>query len=357
VDPVSESTSSDTGSALELSIVIPVYGCRGCLHALHKRLRASVGSVTRSFELIFVDDRSPDGAWETLAELAYRDPSVVALRLSRNFGQHAAITAGLARSRARWTVVMDCDLEEPPEVIPRLYERVQDGYDVVQTTRTRRQVSRLRTVLGRVYIALRSFLTETPVGNHQGTLSILSRKVVDAYLRVRDNHREYLMLVEWLGFRSTSIEYEPAARPHGRSSYTLWRLIRVAVDGMFFQTTILLRWIVMFGLLVAFSGVLLAGFYLYTYIFDDPLPGYTSIVILLLLLTAFIIVSLGVVGLYVGKVFEQVKGRPLFVVDTELSERARTAARGDRVPEVALPGRSGEGAEEAQGSQPAVFGE
>jgi glycosyltransferase involved in cell wall biosynthesis len=357
VHPVPTSTPSDTGSTLELSVVVPVYGCRECLFALHQRLRTSVASVTQSFELIFVDDRSPDGAWETLTELARSDPSVKALRLSRNFGQHAAITAGMARSRGRWTVVMDCDLEEPPEVIPRLYERALQGYEVVQTTRTRRHVSPLRRMLGRVYITLRSFLTETPVGNHQGTLSILSRKVVDAYLQVRDHHREYLMLVEWLGFRSTSIEYEPAPRPHGRSSYTLSRLIRVAVDGMFFQTTILLRWIVMLGLLVALSGVALAGFYLYTYIFDDPLPGYTSIVILLLLLSAFIIVSLGVVGLYVGKVFEQVKGRPLFVVDAELSQSRSSVPPEERVPEVALPGWSGEGVDESDVSQPAVLGE
>jgi polyisoprenyl-phosphate glycosyltransferase len=303
---------------IELSVVIPVYGCEGCLRALHDRLRAALSGLTESFEIVLVDDCSPDGAWETIGELAREDHSVRGFRLSRNFGQHAAITAGLAQARGRWTVVMDCDLQEPPEEIPRLYAKAHQGYDIVFTRRSGSPGSRFRAAAGRAYMRLRRFLLRTGEATNAGTLSILSRKVVDAFLTLRDKDREYLIALEWLGFRHATIEVERAERYEGRSSYTPGRLLRVAVEGMFFQTTILLRWIVFLGFFVAFAGVLLAAYYVYTYFTTTPLPGYTSLAVLMLLLGGFIIVSMGVIGLYVGKVFEQVKGRPLFLIDRQV---------------------------------------
>jgi len=317
-----ESLLGYASSRVELSVVIPVYGCRGCLRALHERLRSSLARITPSFEIVLIDDRSPDGAWQTILELAESDHSVRGFRLSRNFGQHAAITAGLALSRARWTVVMDCDLQEPPEEIPRLYAKAREGYDIVYTRRKDREGSRLRTVAGSTYMRLRRFLLRTGDATNNGTLSILSRKVVDSFLSLRDKDREYLIVLEWLGFRHATIEVERAERYEGRSSYTLGRLFRVAVEGMFFQTTILLRWIVFLGFLVAFAGAVLAAYYVYTYFVTTPLPGYTSIAVLLLLLSGFMITSMGVIGLYVGKVFEQVKGRPLFVIDRQVVDGA-----------------------------------
>ena len=299
----------------ELSVVVAVYGCRGALRVLHERLVASVSEVTSSFELIFVDDRSPDGSWAILTELADADPRVRGFRLSRNFGQHAAITAGLAQSRGRWVVVIDCDLQEPPEAIPALYAKAQEGYDLVHSRRTRSHHSLSRRIASRAYVRLRNVILGTSTDTDHGTLSLLSRKVVDAFLSVRDQHREYLGLLEWLGFEHTTIEIEQSERHEGDSSYTVGQLMRVAIDGLLFQTTVLLRWIVFLGFFVAFGGALLACYLLYYYIFDDPLPGYTSIAVLLLLIGGLIIIMMGVMGLYIGKVFEQAKGRPLFIID------------------------------------------
>jgi len=332
---------------VELSVVVPVYGCKGCLLALHDRLRAALSGITSSFEIVLVDDRSPDGAWETIVELAREDHAVRGFRLSRNFGQHAAITAGLAQSRGRWAVVMDCDLQEPPEVIPQLYAKAQEGYDIVYTRRKGRTGSRLRAAAGRTYMRLRRFLLRTGDATNAGTLSIVSRKVVDSFLTLRDKDREYLIVLEWLGFRHATIEVERAARYEGRSSYTPGRLLQVAVAGMFFQTTILLRWIVFLGFFVALAGVLLAGYYVYTYFTSTPLPGYTSLAVLLLLLGGFIIVSIGVIGLYVGKVFEQVKGRPLFLIDREVVEGTEIEALGQVTDDVAAERLVLEGAGQA----------
>lgn len=325
---------------VELSVVVPVYGCRGCLHALHTRLTASVAEITPDYELIFVDDRSEDGGWDVLRELANADAHVRALRLSRNFGQHAAITAGLAESAGRWTVVMDCDLQEPPEAIKQLYAKAREGYEVVLTARRSRQEGRLRATLGRAYVRLRSLVVGMKVRGDHGTLSLLSRRAVDAFLTVRDRDREYILILYWLGFERAVVEFEHAERFEGDSSYTGAALIRASVEGFFFQTTALLRWVVYAGVGLAIAGFLLAGYYLFSYVVNEHVPaGYTSLAILLLVLGGFAILSIGVVGLYVGKVFDQSKGRPLYVVDEKLQQEPEPGGLGETDAERALSSR------------------
>jgi dolichol-phosphate mannosyltransferase len=300
---------------IELTVVIPVYRCAECLVTLNERLIRSLEPTARSFEIVFVDDRSPDDSWEILTRLAERDLRVRAIRLSRNFGQHAAITAGLAESRGEWTVVMDCDLQDPPEEIPRLLEKAAEGYDIVLSKRTRRKQSWLRRLAGRAYFRIRNFFMRMDMGTEYSTLSLLSRKVVNAFLEVRDRDRQYMLIVYWLGFDRAEIEIQHAERLAGKSSYTMRQLIEVAIEGFFFETTILLRWIVYLGFVLALVGALLAAWFVAAYFLFDPYPGWTSVAVLLLIVGGFIITSLGVTGLYIGKIFGQVKDRPLYVVD------------------------------------------
>jgi len=309
-------TPGARGDEIELSVVVPVYGCADCLAALHDRLTRSVEQVTDRYEFVFVDDRSVDDGWAVLRRLAHADPHVRAYRLSRNFGQDAAITAGLAQARGAWAVVMDCDLEEAPEDIPRLWAAAGAGYDVVRTVRRGWSHSAFRRWTSRLY---RRLTLETDVRPDYSNLSLLSRRVIDAFLRLRDRDREYMIALDWLGFDSTAIEIEHHERHAGKSGYTLERLIRVALDGMFFRSTVLLRLVVLVGFLVALAGLVVAGFEIVDY-FVEPsktVPGYTSLAVLLLVLAGVIIVSVGVVGLYVGRIFEQVKNRPLFLIDSE----------------------------------------
>ncbi len=301
----------------EISVVIPVYNCAGCLRALHERLTATLTALTPDYEIVLVDDRSRDGAWEILTELTRADRRLRVVRLSRNFGQHAAITAGLTRSRGAWTVVMDCDLQEPPEEIARLYAKAQEGYDIVRAVREGRRHTAFRRLSSSLY---RRMLSEREGGEIEfSTLSIISRKVVDAFLQLRDRDREYQLVLDWLGFSQATIGFDHAEREgDAPSAYGLRELLKVALDGMFFRTTVLLRWIVLLGFVVAVLGGLLGLYAIYSRYVEDTPPGYTSIVVLLVLLSGFIIISLGVVGLYVGRIFDQVKGRPLFVVDEQI---------------------------------------
>jgi dolichol-phosphate mannosyltransferase len=305
------------GDALRISIVVPVYGCADCLAALHSGLlRELSGLVDDEYEIVFVDDGSRDGAWPLLERIAANDRHVVALQLSRNFGQHAAITAGLAESRGDWVVVMDCDLQHPPEELPRLYRTATEGgYDIVFTRRRGGGHSLFRRAASWTYFTLMNRMIGLEMTTELSNYSVVSRQVVDEFLRVGDRERQYLMILHWLGFRTATIEFDHQERYAGRSAYSLLSLIRFALDGLFFQTTVLLRWIVYLGFVISGAGVGLA-IYLVVHHLVSPrtYPGWTSLVVLLLLLAGFIIVSTGVSALYVGKIFGQVKSRPLYVV-------------------------------------------
>jgi polyisoprenyl-phosphate glycosyltransferase len=311
-----ETAGAQPAADVQLSVVVPVYACADCLGALHERLTRSVAGITDRYELVFVDDRSEDAGWDVLQRLASSDRHVRAFRLSRNFGQDAAITAGLAQARGAWAVVMDCDLQEAPEDIPRLWAAAGEGYDIVRTIRRGWRHSAFRRWTSRAY---RKLTLETDVRPDYSNLSLLSRRVIDAFLRLRDRDREFMIALDWLGFDATTIEIEHRERHAGESSYNLQRLVRVAIDGMFFRSTVLLRVVVLVGFVVALIGVVLAVFEVADYFLEpsNTVPGYTSLAVLLLLLAGFIIVSVGVVGLYVGRVFEQVKQRPLFLIDAQ----------------------------------------
>jgi len=205
------------GHEVDLSVVVPVYGCAGALGTLVDRIAESVAPITSSYEIVLVDDASPDHAWEKIVGLAAANSHVRGLKLSRNFGQHAALTAALAESRGRWTIAMDCDLQDPPEEIPRLYAKALEGYDVVLARRVRRGHSRSRRLAAAAYFALLRFFTKTDIRGEYGTFSIVSRPVVDAFLQIRDRGRHYLFALTWLGFHRGEIDIVQAERHDGAS--------------------------------------------------------------------------------------------------------------------------------------------
>jgi polyisoprenyl-phosphate glycosyltransferase len=309
-------------SHVEISVVVPTYGCATCLHTLHERLTNTLRAMAVTYELVFVDDRATDGSWDVLHQLAANDPHIRAYRLSRNFGQHIAITAGMARANGRWVVVMDCDLQDPPEEIPRLYAKALEGHDIVFARRVGRPGSGVRRQGGKLYFRLLNWVAGTEIDRTFGTFSIISRKVADAYLEFRDRDRHYLFILYWLGFNHATIEFPYAERHSGRSGYGLRALLDHALDGLVFQTTVVLRWIVYAGFVLAAAGVLLACYILAVHVGGSSPPGWASLAVFSLLLSGFVITSSGIIGLYVGKMFEQVKERPLYVVDQEIEPAA-----------------------------------
>jgi dolichol-phosphate mannosyltransferase len=301
---------------VEISIVIPVYGCDSCLRPLYDRLKAQLNALGVSWELVFVNDGSPDDSWSVLSELSRGDPAVKALQLSRNFGEEAALLAGLARSDGRWTVVMDCDLQDLPEDIPRLYAKAVEGYEIVFAKRKRRGHSRFRVAASKAYYRLVSRLLKADVDPSFGNFSMVSRRVVDLVLSLRDRDRHYRMILLWLGLRQTAVEVENAPRHSGSSAYGFRALAHHALDGVFFQTETLLRWIIYAGMTIGIGGIFLAAFFAISRLTGhEDYPGWTSLAVLILLTTGVVTVSTGVAGLYIGKIFAQVKDRPLYVIE------------------------------------------
>jgi dolichol-phosphate mannosyltransferase len=242
------------------------------------------------------------------------------IRLSRNFGQHAAISAGLAECRGRHAIVMDCDLQDPPEAIPQLCDKARAGHDIVLARRKRKRHSVFRRFAAALYFRALGAISNRRFEGEFGAFSIVSRAVIDAYLRLQDRDRHYLFILYWLGFDAVAIEYQHAERHSGKSSYSLRALLRHALDGVMFQTTTVLRWIVYFGFTVSAAGAALAAYWIYVYLTRTPPAGWTSVAVLLLLLGGFIIMSTGVTGLYIGRIFEQVKGRPLYIIERRIND-------------------------------------
>jgi len=307
-----------------ISVVIPVYGCADCLSSLCKRLTETLKSITNTYELILVDDRSPDHAWAEIIKLQDQYPDIKGVRLSRNFGQHLAISAGLAEVQGDIAVVMDCDLQDPPELISEMYTKLLEGNDFVLARRVERSHSVFRLAAAKVYFNILSRVTGEKVDGSYGNFSMLSRKVIDGFLRFGEIERHYLFIIRWLGFKSSSVEYKHEERTIGESSYSLKNLLHHAVDGLFFQATIFLGWIVSIGLAFSLFGVALAIYFIYQYFAYGSVAGWTSVVVLILVCTGILLSSMGVIGLYVGKVFNQTKGRPLYLIDEVLDRRSES---------------------------------
>ncbi|HEX5246672.1 MAG TPA: glycosyltransferase family 2 protein [Gaiellaceae bacterium] len=312
----------------ELSVVVPVYGCAACLSALHERLCAALGEITDDFEIVYVDDRSPDGAWDVLRELAAgQDCATKVVRLSRNFGQSIAITAGIAEAVGEWIVLIDCDLQDDPADIAALYREARAGHEIVFSRRSNRDEGWFRRVAARAYFRVRNRLLDLDMDTEHGSLMLFSRRVAGAYLQVQDRDRHHALILHWLGFDPAYVDVRRGPRYQGRSAYTLRTLLASAFDGLFFQTSVLLRWIVYSGFAVVALGILLAAALVTLSFAAHPPPGWTSLAVLILVIGGFIILSSGVGALYIGKIFNQVKARPLYVIDETLD-----AATADRVP-------------------------
>jgi dolichol-phosphate mannosyltransferase len=303
-----------------LSIVSPVYQAEGLIDELIDRIAAAVSPITDDFEIVLVDDGSSDGSWRRIAAAAAREPRLKGVRLSRNFGQHYAITAGLDHARGRWVVVMDCDLQDDPVYIPALYQKALEGYHVVYAVREGRAHGRLRNASSRLFArALRTLSTAGRSDPRIGNYTLISREVVTAFRRFADVHRHYLMLLRWLGFPAAEVPIRHAPRPLGRSSYSWRELTRHAADGVTAYSDRLPYFGVAVGfvlLAIALAGAtgLVVAYYLRGF-----KEGWTSVAVLILLTASAVLLTTGVVGIYVGKIFDQVRRRPLYVVQSSLN--------------------------------------
>ncbi|WP_395450922.1 glycosyltransferase family 2 protein [Aminobacter sp. UC22_36] len=306
--------SADTIMRPHISVVVPCFGCTGTLKPLHERLTAVLERLTERHEIVFVDDRGPQDQWPVLSEIAARDNRVRIVRMSRNFGQQIAITAGLSECSGDYAVVMDCDLQDPPEFIPDLWRAAQKGFDIVYASRYLGDPAG-RRMANRLYFWVMNVVVGYKADPGLGSFSLLSRQVINAYLRFEEQERHYLFILRWLGFDSVTLSYERNARTVGSSSYTLKTLLSHSIQGFFFQSTAPLLWILWLGLVSAGGSVALGIFFLVNAVFGNPPEGFTALITVNLMIGSVLLTCVGGLGLYVSRIFEIVKGRPLYVVD------------------------------------------
>ncbi|MDW7761174.1 MAG: glycosyltransferase family 2 protein [Acidobacteriota bacterium] len=303
-----------------LSVVVPVFGAEACLPSLHKRLKVVLEPLSKDFEIILVEDGGPDASWTAIEEICRKDPKVKGVKLSRNFGQHAAITAGLERAAGDRIVIMDCDLQDRPEAIPLLYAKALEGFDVVQARRTIRNDRIHRRLASRVFYALFGYLTETRQDASIANFGIYSQKAIRAVLSMRETLRYFPAMIRWVGFRSAVVDVEHGTSSNRRSSYTVGKLIRLALGVVISFSEKPLRLVVKLGFSISLlSFVWALALAVRAAVIRQSVAGWSSVIVSIWFLSGLIIFVLGVVGIYVGKVFEQVKHRPLYIVETSLN--------------------------------------
>jgi polyisoprenyl-phosphate glycosyltransferase len=314
--------TAETSRRPGISIVSPVYNASGVIHELVAQIHAHVKPLGLTYEIVLVEDYSKDNSWQLLEEISASDPAVVGIKLSRNFGQHYAITAGLDHSRGEWVVVMDCDLQDRPDQIPKLYAKALEGYDVVQGRREVRYDSFIKRNFSWLFYKVLAYLSGYNQDNTIANFGIYSRKVVDAICSMRENIRFFPTMVAWVGFRRVSVTIEHAPRTHGKSNYNFSRLLSLALDIILAYSDKPLRIITKVGLFTSFLSFVYLAYNLYKYLTGViVVMGYASLIVSLWFLAGLIMFILGIVGLYVGKTFESVKNRPIYIVEKVTHER------------------------------------
>lgn len=304
---------------MELSIVSPIYKGEKMLSELIRRISDSVVSITDSYEIILVNDCSPDNSWDRIREECKDDRHIVGINLSRNFGQHYAITAGLSVSQGKWIVVLDCDLQDQPEEIPKLYRKAQEGYDTVFAMRTARKDSKMKKLQSALFHSTYSYMTGINYDKSVGNFGIFNRKVINAVLSMGDSIKSFGPMVDWVGYKKTYVPVEHASRLEGKSSFNLIKLIRQASDGIIGFSNKPLYMVLQIGFFISFSAFAIAIFYLFRYLKGGvTVDGFTTIVISLWLLGGIIIGVIGIVGIYIAKIFDRVKQRPSFIISEKI---------------------------------------
>lgn len=299
---------------MKLSIVIPVYGCREALIELYERIVSSLEKMECDFEIVLVNDACPQNSWEIIAHLCKQDSRVIGIEMSRNFGQMKAILAGLDHASGEWIVVMDCDLQDSPEDIHRLYEKAMEGYDVVFSRRKNRKDSRETILLSNVFYKIYKYATDGNYDRALSNFSIVHSAVIKNYCAMREQHRAYVMYLRWLGFKQAVIEVEHNERYSGSSSYTFKKRYEMALGILTSQSDKILRLFVGLGFivsLIAFFSIIGMVIFKFT---ANVAVGWTSLIATNVLIGGILMMVMGIVGIYVGNIFMQTKGRPLYVV-------------------------------------------
>ena len=305
---------------MQLSIVSPVYHGEKMVEQLVERISKSVSTITPDYEIILVNDASPDNSWLKIKELCAKEPRVKGVNLSRNFGQHYAISAGLSVCSGEWIVVMDCDLQDRPEEIPHLYNKAQEGFDIVYARRVVRHDGFFKRISSKIFHSVFDWLSGIKTDSSISNFGVYNKIVIDEYNKMGEVARSFDSLIKYLGFNTATVDVKHDSRGEGKSSYTLKKLLSLSFDVMISNTNKPLKMAIGFGFFMSFISFCLAVFNVIAkYVGNIGVEGYTSTVFSIWFVGGILLMMLGILGLYVGKIFDQVKQRPIFVIREKLN--------------------------------------
>jgi dolichol-phosphate mannosyltransferase len=303
-----------------ISVITPVYGCYATLEELCIRIDKTLSNIATNYEIILVNDASPDNAWEVIQSLAQKDERIKGINLSRNFGQHRAIAAGLDFAQGNWIVVMDCDLQDQPEEILKFYKKAQEGYDIVVGKRINRKDSLFIKLTSKIFYVVFNYLTAQKLDNSVANFGIYSRRVIDSILLLKEQDRSFGLLSVWVGFSRASIDIKHAPRKIGQSGYNLKKRILLAVDHILSHSNKPLIIAVNLGFILSFCSFIYALWLIIRYfLWSVSILGWSSLMVSLFFLAGLNISIIGMVGLYVGKIYEGIKNRPLYIIKEKTS--------------------------------------
>lgn len=306
---------------MEISIVIPIYKCGECLEELSAQICSAMSSFTCSYEVILVDDGCPLNGWSFIQREVLKRKHFKGIRLSRNFGQHVAIAAGLDNAHAKWIVVMDGDLQDNPAYIPRFYAKALEGNDIVVGISRRRNSSYRKELGSRLFYYLLGRVSRLEFTSRTGNFGIYSARSIKCVRKMKEQHQSFGLFMGWIGFSRAEVEVIRSRRISGKSSYSLLSSIKSAMHNLISNSNKLMNWMIRLGF--AMSAVSLsAGFLLVLrtlYVAPSTAAGWSSVIVSLYFATGLIVGCLGIVGIYIGKIFDQVKDRPLYFIQDIMS--------------------------------------
>ena len=300
-----------------ISIVIPAYNEQEVLPAFHARLTTALAQLSYSIEIVYINDGSTDGTLLILEDLYAKDAHVALVDLSRNFGKEIALTAGLHKAQGDAVIVIDADLQDPPEVIPQLIKEWENGFDVVYARRSQRKgESWLKKTSAASFYRIIQRLSKVSIPEDTGDFRLLSRRAVEALNTLPEQHRFMKGLFAWIGYKQKAVYYDRDPRFAGTSKWNYWKLWNFAIDGITSFTTAPLKFATYIGFLTAFIAFIYGSYILIdTLMFGNPVPGYPSLIVIILFLGGVQLMAIGVVGEYVGRIFTETKQRPLYFLN------------------------------------------
>lgn len=310
-----------------ISIVVPVLNEEGNVRLLYEKLTEALRPLTPRYEIIFVDDGSTDRTFSIIRSLHAEDPAVRGFSFSKNFGHQVALLAGMRQSRYEVVITMDGDLQHPPELIPALLAKYREGYDIVNTRRVDdASIGLFKKTSSRLFYRLINYLSDVRIEPAAADFRLMNRQSVEAFLDIPERDRFTRGLVSWLGFRQAIVDYQVQARASGRSKYSLRKMIRFGLNGITSFSARPLRISFYTGALISLAGLVYAIYAVVEFFSGQTIPGWTSILLSLLIIGGVILINLGIVGEYMARIFNEVKNRPLYFIkdQTDVTEQRKT---------------------------------